>query len=113
MFYPAGQVRTEPVFAAVGELQFEVAKYRLQSEYNVKTEFYRLPYALARRVEGDAAAVAAATWPSSAKLVEDDSGSPVALFESDWSVRLAEEWNPLLRFESFADGARPMEALVS
>ncbi len=113
VFYPAGQVRTEPVFAAVGELQFEVAKYRLQSEYNVKTEFYRLPYALARRVEGDAAAVAAATWPSSAKLVEDDSGSPVALFESDWSVRLAEEWNPLLRFESFADGARPMEALVS
>jgi len=113
VFYPAGAVRTEPVFAAVGELQFEVAKYRLQSEYNVKTEFYRLPFALARRVGGEAAAIASATWPSNAKLVEDDLGAPVALFESEWSMRLAQDWNPKLSFESFADGSRPLEALAS
>jgi peptide chain release factor 3 len=106
VFYAAGQVRSEPIFAAVGELQFEVAKYRMQSEYNVKTEFYRMPYGLARRVVGDPGAIAAATWPSNAKLVEDSAGTPVALFESEWSMRLAQDWNASLRFESFAESAR-------
>jgi len=111
VFYAAGQNKSEPIFAAVGELQFEVAKYRLQNEYNVKTEFFRLPYSLARRVAGDAAAAQSATWPSNAKLVEDGPGRLVALFESDWSLRLAEEWNASLRFESFAEDGRSMEVV--
>ena len=39
VLYTYGQTRTEPILAAVGELQFEVVKYRLESEYNVKTQF--------------------------------------------------------------------------
>jgi peptide chain release factor 3 len=112
VFYAAGQVRNEPIFAAVGELQFEVAKYRLASEYNVETQLTTLPYGIARLVEGETSAIAAATWPSNAKLVEDAAGTPLALFESDWSVRLAEEWNPLLRFVPFAERhGRTVEAL--
>ena len=113
VFYPAGAVKTEPIFAAVGELQFEVAKYRLLSEYGVKTEFYRMPFGLARRVRGSADAVARATWPSNAKLVEDASSEPIALFESEWSVRLAEEWNPALAFEPFEASQRVAETLAS
>ncbi len=109
VFYPAGQMRTEPIFAAVGELQFEVAKYRMMAEYGVKTEFYRLPFSLARRVRGDAEAIANATWPSNAKLVEDGASTPVALFESEWSMRLAGEWNASLQFDSFDDTGRPAE----
>ena len=41
---------------------------------------------------------ARAQLPSNAKLVEDWEGHPVALFESEWSVRLAQEWNPSLEF---------------
>jgi peptide subunit release factor RF-3 len=78
----------------------------------VKAEIYRLPFSLALRVAGDAAAAAAATWPSNAKLVETLAGTPIALFESEWSVRLAEEWNPGLRFEPFAQSGRPMEAAL-
>ena len=37
VLYPYGQTRIEPILAAVGALQFEVVKYRLESEYNVKT----------------------------------------------------------------------------
>jgi hypothetical protein len=37
VLYPFGQTRTEPILAAVGALQFEVVKFRLESEYNVKT----------------------------------------------------------------------------
>jgi peptide chain release factor 3 len=97
VFYPMGSTRTEPIFAAVGALQFEVAKYRLASEYNVETRFTSLPYTLARRVVGEAETIARASWPSSAKLVEDFEGVPLVFFESEWSVRLAEEWNPQIR----------------
>jgi peptide chain release factor 3 len=101
VFNPLGQVRSEPILGAVGELQFEVAQYRLESEYNVKTQMTRLPFSIARHVRGDIAAIAAASLPASAKLAEDRDGSPVALFESEWSIRLAEEWNPGLRFVEF------------
>ncbi len=111
VFYGRGSMRSEPLFAAVGELQFEVAKYRLAAEYNVKTEFLRLPFSLARRVVADAGAIDAATWPSNARLVEDAAGAAVALFESGWSVRLAEEWNPALRFEPFEATQRLAEAV--
>ncbi|HMD03105.1 MAG TPA: EF-Tu/IF-2/RF-3 family GTPase, partial [Candidatus Baltobacteraceae bacterium] len=101
VLYPAGTVRTEPIFAAVGELQFEVAKYRLEAEYGVKTEFTSLPYGLARHIFGSEEALAAASWPTSAKLVADWEGKAVGLFESDWSLRLASEWNPALHFAEF------------
>jgi peptide chain release factor 3 len=101
VFYPWGSTRSEPILAVVGELQFEVAKYRLEAEYGVKTVFSRSPYTLARRVEGDSDAASGAQMPSNAKLVEDWEGRPVALFESEWSVRLAQEWNPGLIFAPF------------
>jgi peptide chain release factor 3 len=104
VLFTPGAARNEPIFAAVGELQFEVAKYRLESEYNVAVELHRLPYTLARRVHGKPA-TGDASWPSSAKLVEDARGRPVALFESEWSLRLAEEWNPAVRFGPYAESA--------
>ena len=102
VFYPYGSTRTEPILAVVGELQFEVAKYRLEAEYSVKTVFSTLPFSTARHVAGDAATIAAAKLPSNAKLVEDWEGRPVALFESEWSLRLAQEWNPQLTFGLFS-----------
>jgi peptide chain release factor 3 len=102
VFYPWGMPRTEPILGAVGELQFDVAKYRLESEYNVETRFDRLPLSLALHVEGDRGAISSAHLPSNAKLVEDWNERPVVLFESEWSVRLAREWNPQLRFVPFA-----------
>ena len=102
VMYPLGSMRTEPVLAAVGALQFEVVKYRLESEYNVKTVFSGLPYSLARRIGADAATASGAQLPSNAKLLEDWDGNAVALFESEWSLRLAQEWNPSLAFLDFA-----------
>jgi peptide chain release factor 3 len=107
VLYPFGSMRTEPILAAVGALQFEVVKYRLESEYGVKTVFTSLPYSIARRVVGDADLLARAQLPSNAKLVEDWDGNPVALFESEWSVRLAEEWNPKLRFADSSEVELP------
>ena len=107
IMFPYASMRTEPILAAVGELQFEVAKYRLESEYNVQTAISGLPYRLARRIEGDRGAIESAQMPSNAKVVEDWERNPVALFESEWSVRLAEEWNPKLRFAEFTGTQLP------
>lgn len=114
VMYPFGSTRTEPVLAAVGALQFEVVKYRLEAEYNVKTAFTSLPYTVARRVVGDAAIISRAQLPSNAKMVEDWEGNPIVLFESEWSVRLAQEWNPSLRIVDFTStqGAQaPLETV--
>ncbi|MBV8148046.1 MAG: peptide chain release factor 3, partial [Candidatus Eremiobacteraeota bacterium] len=112
VFYPWGSTRTEPIFAVVGELQFDVAKYRLETEYKVKTVLTRLPFSLVRHVQGEPENVARMQLPSNAKLVEDWEGRAVALFESDWSLRLASEWNPALTFARFsADSSQ--EALAS
>jgi peptide chain release factor 3 len=105
VFYPYGSTRTEPILAVVGELQFEVAKYRLEEEYNAKTVFDRMALSLARRVTGDPARIASAQMPSNARLVEDWDGRPVGLFESEWSLRLAQEWNPQLQFVAFSSVA--------
>ncbi len=114
VMYPYGSVHNEAILAAVGPLQLEVAKYRLESEYNVKTEFRQLPFTLARYVEADPSALERAQLPSAAKMLEDDEGKPIALFESDWSLRLAQEWNSGLRFLEFATssgaGAQAVEA---
>ncbi|HET6275126.1 MAG TPA: peptide chain release factor 3 [Candidatus Cybelea sp.] len=102
VFFPWNTPRTEPILGAVGELQFEVAKYRLESEYNVETRIDTLPYSIALHVEGDRERIAGAQLPSNAKLVEDWDGRPVVLFESEWSVRLAREWNPQLELRPFS-----------
>ena len=112
VFYPWGSPRTEPIVGVVGELQFEVAKYRLEAEYNVKTLFSTLPFSLARHVKGEREHIAQAQMPSNARLVEDWEGRPAALFESEWSVRLAQEWNPQLSFVPFSAQGNE-EALAS
>ena len=61
-----------------------------------------LAYSLALRVHGDTSDLGHAHLPSNAKLVEDWDGRPVVLFESEWSVRLAQEWNPRLTFRPFS-----------
>lgn len=101
VFYPWASTRSEPILAVVGELQFEVAKYRLEFEYGVKTVFSYLPLTIARRIEGDLTEVARVQLPTNAKLVEDWDGRPIALFENEWSVRLAQEWNPNTLFAPF------------
>jgi peptide chain release factor 3 len=110
VFYPYGSMRTEPILGAVGVLQFEVVKFRLESEYNVKTDFLPLPYTTARLVRASREVLERASFPSNARLVEDWEGAPVALFESEWSIRLAQEWNPEVRFEEFGSTSAMVEA---
>jgi peptide subunit release factor RF-3 len=63
-------------------------------------------------VDGEREHLANAKLPSNAKLVEDWNGRAAALFENEWSVRLAREWNPQLTFTKFSSES-DTEALAS
>ncbi|MEX2118499.1 MAG: peptide chain release factor 3 [Pirellulales bacterium] len=108
MFSDPGASRREPILAAVGELQFDVVRFRLETEYDTSTEIDWLPYKLARWVDDDPEGLRALRLPYSSKLVRDQLGHRAVLLRSEWDAQYAERENPALRFStvrvsSFAD----------
>jgi peptide chain release factor 3 len=70
----------EPILAAVGELQFEVALHRLSSEFGAQPQFDPAPYAVARRT--DAKGRATLTGRRGVEIATRSDGSILALFSS-------------------------------
>ncbi|HEY0144423.1 MAG TPA: peptide chain release factor 3 [Thermoanaerobaculia bacterium] len=91
-------LRSEPILAVVGELQFEVLQSRLETEYNVETTLMQLPYKLARWVDRDIDEVARMTLPSKSRVATDSAGKAVVLFTSSWELEYAEKENPGVTF---------------
>jgi peptide chain release factor 3 len=92
-------LKSEPILAVVGELQFDVLQSRLENEYNVETTVSRLPYTLARWVNVDIDAAAKLSLPSRTRLAVDSERRPVVLFTSAWELELAEKDNKAVAFE--------------
>jgi len=91
----------DPILGVVGELQFDVLKYRLEAEYGAKVELERMGYSHARWVEG------AKTPQELVKArislgVTDQDGRPVALLRDDWELRRAQQDNPSWKFSQTA-----------
>ena len=82
----------DPLIGVIGELQFEVLKFRLQDEYGLETRLDRSPLILAR-------------WPrnqkgepvdsivGSHKVYRDGEGRPVVLLNSQWDLNWLEKEN--------------------
>lgn len=79
------------IFAAVGQLQFEVMQYRLKDEYGCETLFYPLPYQCSAWIIGDMKSYVKST---SSIVVEDRKGRPMALFQSQWDKQYNMKQNP-------------------
>jgi len=77
----------DPVLAAVGSLQFEVLKHRLQTEYKVDIKMRPLPYSHARWVKCDKDFNLNLLNREDSRLVEDRDGLPVLLFRSEWALK--------------------------
>lgn len=82
---------SDPLFAAVGQLQFEVMQYRLKDEYGVETVLKQAPYQASAWVIGD---LKTFNKPSSAILVHDSKKRPMVLFGETWEKRYAIAQNP-------------------
>jgi peptide chain release factor 3 len=97
VFYFKDQAR-EPILAAVGQLQFDVVRFRLETEYGVETRMEPLNYSHVRWLEGSPEAIKAIRWPTGTAFAEDPEGRPVGLFNSEWSVNYVSEKNPDVTF---------------
>jgi len=93
-------LKSEPILAVVGELQFDVLRSRLETEYDVETTINVLPYKIARWVDRDIDEVAKMSLPSKSRLAVDTDGKPVVLFTSSWELEYAEKENPGVRFSA-------------
>jgi len=103
VLYLNDTVRSEPILAAVGTLQFDVVVARLASEYNVEATLEPLPYVSARWVLGSKETLAAATWHTQAISTHDRLGHLVLLFTSLWGMNYCIEKNPRLQFLEVTD----------
>ena len=92
LFFDRKRLERDPILGAVGALQFEVIRYRLQAEYGVEAHFESLPYRHARWVEGefdpDRFEI---DFHGRTSCLTDTEGRPLVLFGDDWSLRRATE----------------------
>jgi len=93
VLYQPEMGQREPVLAAVGRLQFEIVKARLDSEYNCEVKFDPLPFAAARwlltkdgKVPSD---VTRFNRQGISAAFTDQRGLPIILFRDDWTMKHA------------------------
>ena len=88
-FYREDIGRGDAWLGAVGLLQFEVLKHRLEAEYSVRCELETLSFKCARWIHGDPKAVKWLKRRSQYQVVLDRNESPVLLCESSWAADYA------------------------
>ena len=98
VFHDPERMERDPVLGAVGVLQFEVIQHRLRSEYGAEISYARLPFTLARWVEGEEFDRRRFDDPPSVACLVDLEGRPLVLFQSKWHLERAERENPKLLF---------------
>ncbi len=86
VFWPRTGAR-EPILGAVGELQLEVFKHRLEQEYSVAIAMDRKGYSRARWL----VKVTDSLLDLLPMVVLDDADRPVALFNSDFEIEYAQK----------------------
>ena len=92
----------EIIVGVVGVLQFDVLKYRLESEYNVDIKLEPLPYEHIRWIENkDEIDLAKLVGTSDMKKIKDLKGNPLLLFINSWSIGMTLDRNKGLVLSEF------------
>ena len=95
-FELADSARKVPLLGAVGPLQFEIVKYRLESEYGAESRLETTPWTVVRWLLPDYP-VEGAVLPQGTRLATDCLGQQVLLFPSEWQVGYFLERNPKVK----------------
>lgn len=92
----------EIIVGVVGVLQFDVLKFRLESEYGVEIRMEQLPYEHIRWIENqEEIDVTKLNVTSDTKKIKDMKENPLLLFVHAWSVTTVLERNKQLRLAEF------------
>jgi peptide chain release factor 3 len=97
IMYSIDESKRDPILAAVGQLQFEVVQFRMQSEYGVETRLEPLAFSVARWVVGGWDALEKAGRLFNTVTVKDIWDRPVLLFRNEWNVNQLLEDHPSLQ----------------
>ncbi|GMV38679.1 MAG: peptide chain release factor 3 [Myxococcales bacterium] len=103
---PAGRAG-DVILGAVGPLQIEVVKYRLEDEYGAAARMEPLGGRVARwvsRKDGEPVEIVSLNKVQYGTVVEDVRGRPVILFEGEWALNAAVRLNPDLHLAETAVG---------
>ena len=84
-----------PLLAAVGQLQFEVVQYRLETEYGAESRLEKAPWSVIKWLPAgmEESELDALQLPTGTKIAYDSNDNPVALFDSDWAASYFSETN--------------------
>ncbi len=102
IMYSTDDFRRDPILAAVGQLQFDVVKFRLLSEYGVETTLEPLGYSVARWVKGGWKALEKAGRLFNTMTVKDNWDRPVLLFKNEWNLQQIKGDCPDLQLDAIA-----------
>ena len=86
----------EPIFAGVGQLQFEVASYRMSTEFGCEITMTTAPWRFARLVAADHAPKLSSQRGT--VLCQDSRGRWLVLFASEYALQWATEDHPDVEF---------------
>ncbi|MDD6034651.1 MAG: peptide chain release factor 3 [Lachnospiraceae bacterium] len=92
----------EIIVGVVGVLQFDVLKFRLESEYGVEIRMDPLPYEYIRWIANDGIDVGRLNITTDSKRVKDLKERPLLLFTHEWSIKTVLERNEGLKLTEFA-----------
>lgn len=91
----------EIIVGVVGVLQFDVLKFRLESEYGVEIRMDQLPYEHIRWIESSPMDITSLNVTTDTKRVRDLKDRPLLLFTHEWSIRTVLERNKGLVLSEF------------
>ena len=98
------QPGNKKIIGTVGELQYEVIKFRLEHEYGAKCTFSPLPYIKATWLTSDnKTEMDAFIKRKSQAIAYDKENNPVFFAESEWMLKLARENFPSITFHETSD----------
>ena len=96
----------ESIVGVVGELQFEVLRFRLEDEYNLEAKIQRLSYSVARWPRNKEAQPVANVHGVNI-VFRDSEDRPVVLLDSEWDLNWLQKENADVYFGSpFNDGMK-------
>ncbi len=84
----------EAVIGVVGTLQFDVFRYRMQSEYGVELYMSPLPYEHLRFIIESPVPISKLELATGARVLEDYRGHSVLVFSGLWAMNYMEKQNP-------------------
>jgi len=102
VFYAEGEAGPAPIVGAVGQLQFDVMRFRLEHEYNAPCKLEPVSFRYPRWVTGPTEAIEQVARLRGRLRLYDAKGHPVMLFEDPYALRATMDHEKSLVFHEIA-----------